>query len=66
MYNVQFIQGLSGLSPWDYSSWRVMKEIGDIAVPANNDWRITLLVKLLEERRNKEATLEDTSRLTRD
>ena len=62
--NLQFIQKMSGLSPWDYSSWRVVEKIETASVPPNNEWRLTLLVKLLETRSQKSALLEDTSRLT--
>ena len=59
MTNVQFIQELSGLSPWDYSSWRVLKENENTAVTANKDWRMTLLVKQMDDRKKKEAIQED-------
>jgi hypothetical protein len=62
--NINFIQEMSGLSPWDFSSWRIVQEIQNTAVPPNNEWRLTLLVKLWEERRQRSALLEDTSRLT--
>ena len=62
--NVLFINKLSGLSPWDYSSWRIAQKIENVAVPPNNDWRLSLLSKLLATRRQKSALLEDTSRTT--
>ena len=62
--NVKFIQEMSGLSPWDYSSWRVVQKIENATVPPNNEWRLSFLEKLLEQRRQKSALLEDTSRLT--
>lgn len=62
--NVKFIQELSGLSPWNFSSWRIVKEIQNVAVPPNNEWRMTILVKLWDETRQNSALFEDTSRLT--
>ena len=62
--NVKFIQELFGLSPWNFSSWRIVKEIQNVAVPPNNEWRMTILVKLWDETRQNSALFEDTSRLT--
>ena len=39
--NINFIQEMSGLSPWDFSSWRIVQEIQNTAVPPNNEWRLT-------------------------
>ena len=62
--NIQFIKELSGVSPWDYSNWRVVQKIQNAIVPPNNVWRITFLEKLLELRRKSSALLEDTACLT--
>ena len=62
--NVELIKSLSGLSPWDFSSWRVVQKIENAPIPPGNEWRITLLVKLLNQRRQKSASLEDTRHLT--
>ena len=61
--NVELIKSLSGLSPWDYSSWRVVQKIENVPIPPGNEWRITLLVKLLNLRRQKATISENTSRL---
>ena len=62
--NVQFIKELSGLSPWDFASWRIVQKIENSPVPANNEWRLTLLLKLLSYRSEKTASSEDCDRLT--
>ena len=61
--NVKLIEDISGLSPWDFSSWRILQKIENATVPAGNTWRMTFLVKLLEMRRKGSASLEDTGQL---
>ena len=62
--NVNHIKEMSGLSPWDYSSWRIVQKIENSSVPPNNEWRLSLLPKFLDERRKRSALSEDTSSLT--
>ena len=62
--NINFLQQISGLSPWDYSGWRILEKIGNASAPPNNEWRLSLLMKLLATRRQNLAALEDTNRLT--
>ena len=62
--NVSLIKEVSGLSPWDYSKWRIKEKLPRATVPANNEWRLGLLQKLLEMRRQQEFTVEDTDRAT--
>lgn len=61
--NVKLIEEISGLSPWDYSGWRIQQKIENTPVPPGNGWRISFLVKLLEQRRERRALLENTSNL---
>ena len=57
--NVRFIEETAGLSPWDFSNWRIMKNIENSPVPPNNGWMMSLLLKLLATRSRKKAALED-------
>ena len=62
--NIQLIKEISGLSPWDYTSSRILEKIKNLAVPHNNDWRLKMLMKMLDIRREKSAQLEDIKNLT--
>ena len=62
--NIQHIEQISGLSPWDFSNWRILKKIENAVVPENNEWRMSFLKKLLSIRLQKASLLEDTSQLT--
>ena len=62
--NIQVIQKLSSLSPWDFSNWRIVQNIENVAAPPNNEWRLSLLKKLLDTRRQKASAMEDISRVT--
>ena len=48
--NINHIEEMSGLSPWDYSSRRIVHMIENSSVPPNNEWRLSLLPKFLDER----------------
>ena len=61
--NVRLIEEMSGLSPWDYSSWRILQKIENATLPVGNEWRMTFLMKLLDMRRKMSAQLEDTNQL---
>ena len=62
--NIQHVQEISGMSPWDFANWRILEKVENAAVPPNNEWRMTMLMKLLSIRLQKSALLEDTSQLT--
>ena len=49
--NGSLITEVSGLSPWDYSKWRIKEKLSKATVPANNEWGLGHLQKLLEMRR---------------
>jgi hypothetical protein len=40
--NIQLIEQLSGLTPWDFPKFRI--------IPENNEWRLSLLEKMLNIR----------------
>ena len=61
--NVKLIESVSGLSPWDYSKWRIKEKLTKTIVPANNEWRVGLLEKLLTLRQNKQASFDDTTQV---
>ena len=50
--NVTLLKEVTGLSPWDFSKWRIQEKLLKTAVPSNDEWRSGLLVKLLETRRS--------------
>jgi hypothetical protein len=58
--NVSLLKNVSGLSPWDYSKWRIKEKLPRSQIPANNEWRLSLLQKLLEKRRQQVQNVEDT------
>ena len=58
--NVELIRSVSGMSPWDYSKWRVKMNLPKAVPPENNSWREGLLSKLLESRKNSQSQVEDT------
>ena len=50
--NVNLIATATGLSPWDFSKWRIQQKFTRTKVPANDEWRSGLLLKMLEIRTN--------------
>ena len=58
--NVQFVKEAAGLSPWDFTSKQIANGIENAPIPPNNEWRMTLLVKLLTKRRQMTAAMEDS------
>ena len=50
--NVMLLKAETGLSPWDYSKWRIQEKLRRASVPENDEWRPGLLLKLLENRRD--------------
>ena len=62
--NIQYIKNLSGLSPWDHTANQIVQKIENSRIPANNEWRMTMLLKLLNTRRKMSAVLEDTSHIS--
>ena len=50
--NVSLLTRETGLSPWDYSKWKMQENFRTATVPANDGWSSGLLVKLLEKKMN--------------
>ena len=63
--NVQLIEHSSGLSPWDFSKNRIVDKISKAEVPANNEWRFSLLKSLLDQRMKMESLMENTESLSK-
>ena len=61
--NVNLIKDVSGLSPWDYTKWRIKNVLPKAASPANDEWRTGLLLKLLVLRQDQEVIQVDTGQL---
>ena len=61
--NVRLIETVSGLSPWDYSKWRIKEKLAKTEIPDNNLWRVGLLQKLLVQRQENNALCIDTKQL---
>ena len=62
--NVSLLKSVSGLSPWDFAKWRIKERLPVAAIPANNEWRLSLLKKLLDIRRQQELQAENTLKTT--
>ena len=63
--NVNFLLETSGLSPWDFSNWKIVQKIENSTVPPNNDWRMSMLKKTLAMRSRKNACLESCEQITK-
>ena len=61
--NIKLIETVSGLSPWDYSKWRIKEKLTKTDIPDNNLWRISLLKKMLVLRQERSAQCVDTKQL---
>ena len=62
--NLKYIQELSGWNPWDSTGHQIGLKIESSRVPPNNEWRMTLLKKLLATRMLKSFDLEDTKHIS--
>jgi hypothetical protein len=64
--NLSLIRDLTALDPWCCTSSQVKKVLGDIPaeVPAQDEWRLGYLGKLLEQRGEFHYELRDTAELT--
>ena len=59
--NVKLLTTVSGLSPWDYSKWRIKEKLPKATIPIGQEWRMSLLSKLLEARQSQITCKEDFS-----
>ena len=62
--NIQFVKEAAGISPWDFSRREIAQKIENAPIPPNNEWRMTLLMKMLNTRRQMSAALEDTTHIS--
>ena len=63
--NVKLIEQISGLSPWDCSKCQITENILKAVIPGNNEWRLSLLKKMLATRMENESNMEDTEKLSK-
>ena len=63
--NIQLIEKASGCSPWDFSTWRIKTGLTIKPIPANDEWRISLLSKMLEYRMKEEKLMNNTDNLSK-
>ena len=59
--NVKLLKTVSGLSPWDYSKWRIKENLPKATIPIGQEWIMSLRSKVLEERQSQIASKEDFS-----
>ena len=62
--NVKYIGKLALKSPWDYSALVIGKELPVQQVPDNQRWRIGFITKLMEMRKEKYLSVEDSARVS--
>ena len=58
--NIDYIEKLSGLSPWDFNKVRITNELPKTEVKDNDVWRVCLLFKLLEQRQELQSKMLST------
>ena len=58
--NIDYIERLSGLSPLDFNKSRITKQLPKSVVKDTDVWRISLLLKLLDQRRDLSTNLLNT------
>ena len=63
--NIQLIEKAAGCSPWDCSTWTIKTGLTIKPIPANDDWRISLLSKMLEYRMKEETLMNNTDDLSK-
>jgi hypothetical protein len=61
--NLLYIQKLSGLDPWNFSSQRIKMKLPVKEVPDDQKWRIGLMSKLMEMKEEKHICVEDSTRI---
>ena len=57
--NLQYLQQLTGLDPWVFSSQRIKSELPVKVVQETEMWRLGFLTKLLQMREDKHICAED-------
>ena len=61
--NLRYIQQLSGLDPWVFSSYRIKSALPVKMVPESEMWRINFLTKLIQIRDDKYTCVENSQSL---
>ena len=61
--NVALVTACSGLSPWDYAKWRIQEQLPKKPVPDNQEWRTTLLLKMMDTRQELINQNKDTKNI---
>ena len=64
--NLALVREVTALDPWSCSSGQVRKLLGEVEaeVPAQDQWRIAYLEKLLAQKGEQHYQLKDTSEIT--
>ena len=63
--NLKYLSLKTGFEqPESYSSWKVREALPVQRVPMNEMWRLGLLAKLMEMKRNKYMEVKDSQRIT--
>ena len=63
--NLRYLRRVTNLEhPELYSSWRIRKELPSKCVPDGEKWRLGLLARLLEMKKNKFMEVQDSQRIT--
>ena len=62
--NIKYIENLTDKSPWDYSGLVIRKRLPVQQIPDGEKWRIGLISKLLDMRRQKHLCVEDNTRIS--
>ena len=63
--NVKLVERAAGCSPWDYSTMRIKAGLKKPPAPENDEWRLPLLLKMLDHRRHEESLLHKTENLSK-
>ena len=63
--NVKLVERAAGCSPWDYSTMRIKAGLKKPPAPENDEWRLPLLLKMLDHRRHEESLLHETENLSK-
>ena len=62
--NIKYIERLTTLSPWDFTTWRIKEALPIKTIPEKEVWRLGLLDKLTEIKKERNVTLENSESIT--
>ena len=63
-YNLINLEEEFGLDPWTSSSSQLAEKYSGYEIPAEDGWRLPLLVKLLDQKREMEVMIEKTKTIS--